>query len=75
LPSALYPLWPRQGGSLWVYYVLEQSLHSAVELIRFALYVGSTDCGVVLVATTAIFLTLAVYDMTRQGADAAPRRG
>ena len=61
--SALYPLWRVKEGSLWVYYVCEASPFThAVELIRFALY-GRLEpvSAVVLVATTAIFLTLAVY--------------
>jgi ABC-2 type transport system permease protein len=61
--SALYPLWRVKEGSLWVYYVCEANPFThAVELIRFALY-GRMEpiAAVVLVATTAIFLTLAVY--------------
>jgi ABC-2 type transport system permease protein len=61
--SALYPLWRVKEGSLWVYYVCEANPFThAVELIRFALY-GRLEpvSAVVLVATTAIFLTLAVY--------------
>jgi ABC-2 type transport system permease protein len=61
--SALYPLWRVKEGSLWVYYVCEANPFThAVELIRFALY-GRLQpiAAVVLVATTAIFLTLAVY--------------
>ncbi|HXO90109.1 MAG TPA: ABC transporter permease, partial [Stellaceae bacterium] len=61
--SALYPLWRVKEGSLWVYYVCEANPFThAVELIRFALY-GRLEpiAAVVLVATTAIFLTLAVY--------------
>jgi ABC-2 type transport system permease protein len=61
--SALYPLWRVKEGSLWVYYVCEANPFThAVELIRFALY-GQVEpvAAVVLVATTAIFLTLAVY--------------
>ena len=61
--SALYPLWRVMEGSLVVYYVCEGNPFThAVELIRFALY-GRLEpvSAVVLVATTAIFLTLAVY--------------
>jgi ABC-2 type transport system permease protein len=61
--SALYPLWRVKEGSLWVYYVCEANPFThAVELIRFALY-GRLEpvAAVVLAATTAIFLTLAVY--------------
>jgi ABC-2 type transport system permease protein len=61
--SALYPLWRVKEGSLWVYYVCQANPFThAVELIRFALY-GRLEpvAAVVLVATTAIFLTLAVY--------------
>jgi len=61
--SALYPLWRVKEGSLWVYYVCGANPFThAVELIRFALY-GRLEpiAAVVLVATTAIFLTLAVY--------------
>ena len=61
--SALYPLWRVKEGSLWVYYVCQANPFThAVELIRFALY-GRLEpvAAVVLVVTTAIFLTLAVY--------------
>ena len=61
--SALYPLWRVKEGSLLLYYVCEANPFThAVELIRFALY-GRLEpvSAVVLVATTAIFLTLAVY--------------
>ena len=61
--SALYPLWRVKEGSLAVYYVcLANPFTYAVELIRFALY-GRLEpiSAVVVVATTAVFLTLAVY--------------
>lgn len=61
--SALYPLWRVKEGSLLLYYVCEANPFThAVELIRFALY-GCLEpvSAVVLVVTTAIFLTLAVY--------------
>src|SRR5438270_10960184 len=61
--SALYPLWRVKEGSLLLYYVCEANPFThAVELIRFALY-GRLEpvSAVVLVVTTAIFLTLAVY--------------
>src|SRR5499426_4663384 len=61
--SALYPLWRVKEGSLLVYYVCQANPFThAVELIRFALY-GRLEpvAAVVLVVTTAIFLTLAVY--------------
>jgi ABC-2 type transport system permease protein len=61
--SALYPLWRVKEASLWLYYVCEANPFThAVELIRFALY-GKLEpvSAVVLVATTAVFLTLAVY--------------
>jgi ABC-2 type transport system permease protein len=61
--SALYPLWRVKEASLLLYYVCQANPFThAVELIRFALY-GRLEpvSAVVLVATTAIFLTLAVY--------------
>jgi ABC-2 type transport system permease protein len=61
--SALYPLWHVKEASLPLYYVCEANPFThAVELIRFALY-GRIEpvSTVVLVAATAIFLTLAVY--------------
>ena len=61
--SALYPLWRVKEASLWLYYVCEANPFThAVELIRFALY-GKLEpvSAVVLVAATAVFLTLAVY--------------
>jgi ABC-2 type transport system permease protein len=61
--SALYPLWRVKEASLWLYYVCEANPFThAVELIRFALY-GKLEpvAAVVLVAATAVFLTLAVY--------------
>jgi ABC-2 type transport system permease protein len=61
--SALYPLWRVKEASLWLYYVCEANPFThAVELIRFALYSKLEPVSaVVLVATTAVFLTLAVY--------------
>jgi ABC-2 type transport system permease protein len=61
--SALYPLWRVKEASLLLYYVCQANPFThAVELIRFALY-GRLEpvAAVVLVAATAIFLTLAVY--------------
>ena len=61
--SALYPLWHVKEASLLLYYVCQANPFThAVELIRFALY-GRLEpvSAVVLVAATAIFLTLAVY--------------
>jgi ABC-2 type transport system permease protein len=61
--SALYPLWHVKEASLLLYDICEiNPFTHAVELIRFALY-GQLEpvSAVVLVATTAIFLTLAVY--------------
>jgi ABC-2 type transport system permease protein len=61
--SALYPLWQVKEASILLYYVCEANPFThAVELIRFALY-GRLEptSAVVLVAATAIFLTLAVY--------------
>jgi ABC-2 type transport system permease protein len=61
--SALYPLWHVKEASLFLYYICEiNPFTHAVELIRFALY-GQIEprSAVVLVAATAIFLTLAVY--------------
>jgi ABC-2 type transport system permease protein len=61
--SALYPLWHVKEASLPLYYVCEANPFThAVELIRFALY-GQIEpvSAVVLVAATAIFLTLAVF--------------
>jgi ABC-2 type transport system permease protein len=61
--SALYPLWHVKEASLLLYDICEiNPFTHAVELIRFALY-GRLEpvSAVVLVATTAVFLTLAVY--------------
>ncbi len=61
--SALYPLWHVKEASLLLYDICEMNPFThAVELIRFALY-GQLEpvSAVVLVATTAVFLTLAVY--------------
>jgi len=61
--SALYPLWHIKEASLVLYDICEiNPFTHAVELIRFALY-GQIEptSAVVLVAATAIFLTLAVY--------------
>jgi ABC-2 type transport system permease protein len=61
--SALYPLWRVKEANLLLYYVCQANPFThAVELIRFALY-GKLEpvSAVVLVAATAIFLTLAVY--------------
>jgi ABC-2 type transport system permease protein len=61
--SALYPLWHVKEASLILYDICEMNPFThAVELIRFALY-GQLEpvSAVVLVATTAVFLTLAVY--------------
>ncbi len=61
--SALYPLWRVKEASLWLYYVCQiNPFTHAVELIRFALY-GAVEptSAMVLVAATAVFLTLAVY--------------
>ena len=61
--SALYPLWHVKEASLLLYYICQANPFThAVELIRFALY-GQLEptSAVVLVAATAIFLTLAVY--------------
>jgi ABC-2 type transport system permease protein len=61
--SALYPLWHVKEASLILYDICEiNPFTHAVELIRFALYAQLEPVSaVVLVATTAIFLTLAVY--------------
>jgi ABC-2 type transport system permease protein len=61
--SALYPLWHVKEASLPLYYVCQANPFThAVELIRFALYAQLEPVSaVVLVAATAIFLTLAVY--------------
>ena len=61
--SALYPLWHVKEASLLLYYVCQANPFThAVELIRFALYAQLDPVSaVVLVASTAIFLTLAVY--------------
>jgi ABC-2 type transport system permease protein len=61
--SALYPLWRVKEASLLLYYVCQANPFThAVELIRFALYARLEPVSaVVLVAATAIFLTLAVY--------------
>ena len=61
--SALYPLWHVKEASLLLYDICQANPFThAVELIRFALY-GQLEptSAVVLVAATAIFLTLAVY--------------
>jgi ABC-2 type transport system permease protein len=61
--SALYPLWRVKESSLLLYYVCQVNPFThAVELIRFALY-GRIEpiSALILVAATAIFLTLAVY--------------
>ena len=61
--SALYPLWHVKEASLILYDICEMNPFThAVELIRFALY-GQLEpvSAVVLVATTAVFLTFAVY--------------
>ena len=61
--SALYPLWHVKEASLILYDICEMNPFThAVELIRFALY-GQLEpvSAVVLVATTAVFLALAVY--------------
>jgi ABC-2 type transport system permease protein len=61
--SALYPLWHIKEASLLLYDICEiNPFTHAVELIRFALY-GQIEptSAVVLIAATAIFLTLAVY--------------
>ena len=61
--SSLYPLWHVKEASLLLYRIcLLNPFTHAVELIRFALY-GKLEpvSAVVLVATTAVFLTLAVY--------------
>jgi len=61
--SALYPLWHVKEASLLLYYVCQANPFThAVELIRFALYARLEPVSaVVLIAATAIFLTLAVY--------------
>ena len=61
--SALYPLWHVKEASLLLYYVCQANPFThAVELIRFALYAQLEPVSaVVLVASTAVFLTLAVY--------------
>jgi len=61
--SALYPLWHVKEASLLLYDVCQANPFThAVELIRFALYARPEPVSaVVLVATTAVFLTLAVY--------------
>ncbi len=76
--SALYPLWRVKESSLLLYYVCRiNPFTHAVELIRFALY-GRIEpvSAVVLIAATAIFLSLAVYGydpakglMARRGVD------
>jgi len=61
--SALYPLWHVKEASLLLYQICEiNPFTHAVELIRFALY-GQLEpiSAAVLIVTTAIFLTLAVY--------------
>ena len=61
--SALYPLWHIKEASLLLYYICQANPFThAVELIRFALYARLEPVSaIVLVAATAIFLTLAVY--------------
>jgi len=61
--SALYPLWHVKEASLLLYEVCEANPFThAVELIRFALYAQlEPTSAIVLIAMTAIFLTLAVY--------------
>jgi ABC-2 type transport system permease protein len=61
--SALYPLWHVKEASLPLYYVCQANPFThAVELIRFALYAQLEPVSaVVLIASTAVFLTLAVY--------------
>jgi ABC-2 type transport system permease protein len=61
--SALYPLWHVKEASLLLYYVCQANPFThAVEMIRFGLYAQLEPVSaVVLVATTAVFLTLAVY--------------
>ena len=61
--SALYPLWHVKEASLLLYYVCQANPFThAVELIRFALYARLEPISaMVLIAATAIFLTLAVY--------------
>ena len=61
--SALYPLWHVKEASLLLYYVCQANPFThAVELIRFALYAQLEPVSaVVLVASTAVFLTFAVY--------------
>ena len=61
--SALYPLWHVKEASLLLYRIcLVNPFTHAVELIRFALY-GQLEpvSAAVLVATTAVFMALAVY--------------
>jgi ABC-2 type transport system permease protein len=61
--SALYPLWHVKEASFLLYDICEiNPFTHAVELIRFALY-GQLEpvSALVLVAVTAIFLTLSVY--------------
>ena len=62
--SALYPLWRVKEASLPLYYVCEiNPFTHASELIRFALY-GRLEpvSAAALIATTAVFLMLAIYD-------------
>jgi ABC-2 type transport system permease protein len=61
--SALYPLWHVKEASLWLYRICQVNPFThAVELIRFALY-GQLEpaSAAVLVASTIVFLALAVY--------------
>jgi ABC-2 type transport system permease protein len=61
--SALYPLWRVKEASVLLYQVCQiNPFTHAVELIRFALY-GRLEpvSALVLVATTAVFMALAVY--------------
>jgi ABC-2 type transport system permease protein len=61
--SALYPLWRVKEASVLLYQICQLNPFThAVELIRFALY-GQLEpvSALVLVGTTAVFMTLAVY--------------
>jgi ABC-2 type transport system permease protein len=61
--SALYPLWHIEQSSPLLYRICELNPYThAVELIRFALY-GRLEpvSAAVLVATTVVFVALAVY--------------
>jgi len=64
ISTALYPLWKlRESGAIAIYWLAQLNPFThAVELIRFALYAQLEPVSaVVLVASTAVFLTLAVY--------------